>query len=90
MGKITLRNTIRIFTSANIISIFFYDLFIVVISTDIANYADDIGDSSDDVNASMQKSPEKLFQWLIVNQLKDNTGKCNLIVCTNYSAEAQV
>ena len=66
-------------------NIFLSDLFLVLKDTDFASYADDntiydIGDSINDVIASLQDSSEKLFQWFSDNQLKGNTDKCHLIV----------
>ena len=59
-------------------NIFLKDLFLVVKDTDFTSYADDsiiydIGDSINDVIASLQDSPEKLFQWFSGKQLKGNT-----------------
>ena len=63
--------------------------------TDFASYADDntvydIGDSINDVTASLQDSSEKLFQWFSDNQLKGNTDKCHSIVSSDDPTEIQV
>ena len=78
-----------------IFNIFLSDLFLVVKDTDFASYADDntiydIGDSINDVIASLQDSSEKLFQWFSDNQLKGNTDKCRLIVSSDDPTEIQV
>ena len=76
-------------------NIFLSDLLLVVKDTDFSSYADDntiydIGDSINDVIASLQDSSEKLFQWFSDNQLKGNTDKCHLIVSSDDSTEIQV
>ena len=73
-------------------NIFLNDLFLVVKGTDFASYADDntiydIGESINDVIASLQDSSEKLFQCFSDNQLKGNTGKCYLIASSDDPAE---
>ena len=78
-----------------IFNIFLSDLFLVVKDTDFASCADDntiydIGDSINDVIASLQDSSEKLFQWFSDNQLKGNTDKCRLIVSSDDPTEIQV
>ena len=76
-------------------NIFLSDLFLVLKETDFACYVDDntiydIGDSINDVIASLQDSSEKLFQWFSDNQLKGNTDKCHLIVSSDNPIEIQV
>ena len=63
--------------------------------TDLESYADDkaiydIGDSINDVIASLQDSSERLFQWFSKNQLKGNTDKCHSIVSSDDPTEIQV
>ena len=67
----------------------------MVKDTDFASYADDntiydIGDSINDVIASLEGSSEKLFQWFSDNQFKGNTDKCHLIVSSDDPTEIQV
>ena len=76
-------------------NIFPSDLFLVLKNTDFASYADDntiydMGDSINDVIASLQGSSEKLFQWFSDNQLKGNTDKCHLIVSSDDPTEMKV
>ena len=63
--------------------------------TGLESYADDnaiydIGDSINDVIASLQDSSERLFQWFSKNQLKGNTDKCHSIVSSDDPTEIQV
>ena len=76
-------------------NIFLSNLFLALKDTDFASYADDdtiydIGDSVNDVIASLQDSSEKLFQWFSNNQLKGNTNKCHLIVSPDDPTEIQL
>ena len=78
-----------------LLNIFLSDLFFVLKDTDFASYADDntiydIGDSINDVIASLQDSSEKLFKWFSDNQLKGNTDKCHLIVSSDDSTAIKV
>ena len=50
----------------------------------------DMGDSINDVIASLQDSSEKLFQLFSDNELKGNTNKCHLIVSSDNPTEIQV
>ena len=63
--------------------------------TDFASYVDDntiydIGDSINDVIASLQDSSEKMFQWISNKQLKGNTDKCHLIISSDDPTEIQL
>ena len=76
-------------------NIFLSDLFLVLKDIDFPSYAGnntiyDIGDSINDVIASLQDSSEKLFQWFSDNQLKGNTEKCHLVVSSDDPTEIQV
>ena len=76
-------------------NIFLSDLFLVLKDTDFASCADnntiyDIGDSINDMIASLQDLSEKLFQWFYDNQLIGNTDKCHLIVSSDDPTGIQV
>ena len=76
-------------------NIFLSDLFLVLKDTDFASCADDntiydIGDSINDMIASLQDLSEKLFQWFYDNQLIGNTDKCHSIVSSDDPTEIQV
>ena len=65
--------------------IFLSGLLLVINDTNFCSYADDNTtydslNSIGDVISSLKESAEKLFQWLSQNQMKENTGKCHLIV----------
>ena len=66
-------------------NIFLSGLLLVINDTNFCSYAVDNTtydslNSIGDVISSLKESAEKLFQWLSQNQMKENTGKCHLIV----------
>ena len=69
-------------------NIFLADLFFIVNSTDIANYADDnttqaTANHIDSLIASLEEASTSLFTWLDNNLMKSNTDKCHLLVSSN-------
>ena len=69
-------------------NIFLADLFFIVNSTDIANYADDnttqaTANHIDSLIASLEEASTSLFTWLDNNLMKSNTDKCHLLVSFN-------
>ena len=68
--------------------IFLADLFFVVNSTDIANYADDntpyaTAIDIDSLLASPEVASNSLFTWFDNNLMKSNADKCHLLVSSN-------
>ena len=66
-------------------NIFMCDLFIMIDSINIANYADDntafvSGDTPLNVITSLENAAEKLFEWFTNNHIKANQDKCHLLV----------
>ena len=69
-------------------NIFFADLFFIVNSTDIANYADDntayaTAIDIDSLLASPEVASNSLFTWFDNNLKKSNADKCHLLVSSN-------
>ena len=92
MGRNTIWSATGIYSI--LFNIFLSDLFLVLKDTDF-RYVDDntiynIGDSINDVIASLQDSSEKLFQWFSDNQLKGNTDKCHLVISSDDPTEIQL
>ena len=68
--------------------IFFAELFFIVNSMDIANYADDnkpyaTANDIDSLIASLVEASKYLFTWFGNNLLKINAEKCHLLVSSN-------
>ena len=68
-------------------NIFLADLFLIINSTDIANYADDItpyatANDIDSLIASLEEASKSLFAWFDNNLMKSN-DKCHLLVSSN-------
>ena len=66
-------------------NIFMCDLFIMIDSINIANYADDntafvSGDTPLNVITSLENAAEKLFEWFTNNHIKANQDKCHLLM----------
>ena len=64
--------------------VFLTDLFFIVNSTDIANYADDntsyaTANDIDSLIVSLEEASKSLFNWFDNNLVKSNTDKCPLI-----------
>ena len=71
-------------------NIFFNDLFLILNDTDISCYGDDntlykACDKVDTVVKILRMLAEKQFELFKVNQMKDNTDKCYLILSTGDS-----
>ena len=69
-------------------NIFLADLFFVVNSMDIANYADDItpyttANDIDNLIASLEEASKSLFSWFDNNLITSNANKCHLLVSSN-------
>lgn len=69
-------------------------MFLVIDNIDLENYADDnriccnsncIDD--DDNTVSLKESIKKDFQWFSINQVKENTNKCHLILSNKGDAK---
>ena len=68
--------------------IFFAELFFIVNSMDIANYADDnkpyaTANDIDSLIASLVEASKYLFTWFGNNLLKINAEKCHFLVSSN-------
>ena len=69
-------------------NIFLADLFFIINSTDIANYADDntpyaTANDIDSLIASLEEVSKSLFTWFDNNLTKSNADKCHLLVSSN-------
>ena len=69
-------------------NIFLADLFFIVNSMDIANYADDntpyaTANDIDSLIASLEEASNSLFTWFDKNLMKSNADKCHLLVTSN-------
>ena len=69
-------------------NIFLADLFFIVNSTYIANYADDntpyaTAIDIDSLIASPEEASKYLFTWFDNNLMKSNADKCHLLVSSN-------
>ena len=69
-------------------NIFLADLFFIVNSMDIANYADDntpyaTANDIDSLIVSLEKASNSLFTWFDKNLVKSNADKCHLLVISN-------
>ena len=69
-------------------NIFLADLFFIVNSKDIANYADDntpyaTANDIDSLIASLEEASKSLFTWFDNNFMKSNADKCHLLVSSN-------
>lgn len=65
-----------------ICNIFFSDLFLILIDTEFASYADDntiYKEADVFVITSLQNTAKKLLEWFSNNQIKEHTDKCNLL-----------
>ena len=64
------------------------DLFSIVNSTDIANYADDnmpyaTANNIQSSIASLEEASKSLFTWFDNNLMKSNADNCHLLVSSN-------
>ena len=71
------------------------NLFLIVKDVNIASYVDgntlyDSCDTIEEVILSLQSSSEKIFQWLLDNQIESNTKKSSLIMSTYQSVNFQL
>ena len=69
-------------------NIFLADLFFIVNSTDIANYANGntpyaTASDTDKLIASLEKASKSLFMWFDNNFMKSNLDKCHPLVSSN-------
>ena len=69
-------------------NIFLADLFFIVKSADIANYADDnmsyaTANNIERLIASLEEASKSLFTWFDNNLMKSNADKCHLLVSSN-------
>ena len=75
--------------------IFLADLFFVVNSTDIANYADDntpyaTANGIDSLIASLEETSKSLFTWFDNNLMKSNAHKCHLLLSSNEKVTIKI
>ena len=75
--------------------IFLADLFFVVNSTDIANYADDntpyaTANDTDSLIASLEEASKSLFTWFDNNPMKSNADKCYIFVSSNEKVTIKI
>ena len=74
-------------------NIFIADMFLVIDNIDLENYADDnriccnSNCIDDDNTVSLKESIKKDFQWFSINQVKENTNKCHLILSNKGDAK---
>ena len=76
-------------------NIFLADLFFIVNSTDIANYADDntpyaTANDIDSLIASLEEASKSLFTWFDNNFMKSNADKCHLLVSSNEKVTIKI
>ena len=76
-------------------NIFLADLFFIVNSTDIANYADDntpyaTANDIDSLIASLEEASKSLFTWFDNNLMKSNADKCHLLVSSNEKVTIKI
>ena len=76
-------------------SFFLADLFFIVNSTDIANYADDnmphaTANDIDSLIASLEEASKSLFTWFDNNLMKSNADKCHLLVSSNEKVTIKI
>ena len=69
-------------------NIFLADLFFIINSMDIANYADDntsyaTANDIESLIASLEEASKSLFTWFDNNLMKSNADKCHLLVISN-------
>ena len=72
----------------SLFNIFLEDLFFIVNSMDIANYADDntpyaTTNDIDSLIASLEEASKSLFTWFENNLMKSNADKWHLLVSSN-------
>ena len=71
------------------------DLFFIVNSTDIANYADDntpyvTANKMYSLIASLEEASKSLFTWFDNNLMKSNVDKCHLLVSSNEKVTIKI
>ena len=76
-------------------NIFLANLFFIVNSMDIANYADDntpyaTANNIDSLIASLEEASKPLCTWFDNNLMKSNTDKCHLLVCSNEKVTVKI
>ena len=76
-------------------NIFLADLFFIVNSTDIANYADNnmpyaTANDIDSLIAWREKALKSLFTWFENNLMKSNADKCHLLVSSNEKVTIKI
>ena len=76
-------------------SFFLANLFFIVNSTDIANYADDnmphaTANDIDSLIASLEEASKSLFTWFDNNLIKSNADKCHLLVSSNEKVTIKI
>ena len=75
--------------------VFLTDLFFIVNSTDIANYADDntsyaTANDIDSLIVSLEEASKSLFNWFDNNLVKSNTDKCHVLVSFNEKVTIKI
>ena len=76
-------------------NIFLTDLFFIVHSMDIENYADDntaytTANDIDSLIASLEEVSKSLFTWFDNNLMKSNADKCHLLVSSNEKVTIKI
>ena len=76
-------------------NIFLADLFFIVNSTDIANYANDntpdaTANDIDSLIASLEETSKSLFTWFDNNLMKSNAHKCHLLLSSNEKVTIKI
>ena len=76
-------------------NIFFADLFFIVNSMDISNYADGntpyaTVNDIDSLIISLQEASKSLFTWFNNNFMKINADKCQLLVSSHEKATIKI
>ena len=71
------------------------DLFFIVNSTDIANFANDntlyaTANDIDSLVASLEEASKSLFTWFDNNLMKSNADKCRLLVSSNEKVAIKI
>ena len=76
-------------------NMFLADLFFIVNSMDIVNYADDntpyaTANDVDSLIASLEEASKSLFSWFDNNPMKSNADKCHLFVSSNEKVTVKI
>ena len=76
-------------------NIFLADLFFIVNSTDIANYADDnmpyaTANDIDSLIASLEEASKSLLIWFDNSLMKNNADKCHVLASSNEKVTIKI